>query len=113
MFCLIHNNFVVTTYHHQHAQRLLRHFIPNGKIPIPSSKNQSRVSIGHGFYFLQICDRSEEHHGLDMLAKECVFKCNQVINHNLSIMVLFLYCCLLYTSPSPRDGLLSRMPSSA
>ena len=25
----------------------------------------------------------------------------------------FDYTCLLYTSPSPRDGLLSRMPSSA
>ena len=25
----------------------------------------------------------------------------------------YLYSCLLYTSPSPRDGLLSRMPSSA
>ena len=25
----------------------------------------------------------------------------------------FLFICLLYTSPSPRDGLLSRMPSSA
>ena len=25
----------------------------------------------------------------------------------------FNYICLLYTSPSPRDGLLSRMPSSA
>ena len=24
-----------------------------------------------------------------------------------------IYLCLLYTSPSPRDGLLSRMPSSA
>ena len=24
-----------------------------------------------------------------------------------------LFLCLLYTSPSPRDGLLSRMPSSA
>ena len=24
-----------------------------------------------------------------------------------------IYRCLLYTSPSPRDGLLSRMPSSA
>ena len=24
-----------------------------------------------------------------------------------------IYFCLLYTSPSPRDGLLSRMPSSA
>ena len=26
---------------------------------------------------------------------------------------LHTYTCLLYTSPSPRDGLLSRMPSSA
>ena len=26
---------------------------------------------------------------------------------------LYFYDCLLYTSPSPRDGLLSRMPSSA
>ena len=26
---------------------------------------------------------------------------------------LLPYVCLLYTSPSPRDGLLSRMPSSA
>ena len=25
----------------------------------------------------------------------------------------YSYVCLLYTSPSPRDGLLSRMPSSA
>ena len=25
----------------------------------------------------------------------------------------YYYTCLLYTSPSPRDGLLSRMPSSA
>ena len=29
------------------------------------------------------------------------------------VEVVFLYPCLLYTSPSPRDGLLSRMPSSA
>ena len=27
--------------------------------------------------------------------------------------ILYIYDCLLYTSPSPRDGLLSRMPSSA
>ena len=31
---------------------------------------------------------------------------------NVSISSRF-YICLLYTSPSPRDGLLSRMPSSA
>ena len=28
-------------------------------------------------------------------------------------LVVWTYVCLLYTSPSPRDGLLSRMPSSA
>ena len=30
-----------------------------------------------------------------------------------TVMLLWLSDCLLYTSPSPRDGLLSRMPSSA
>ena len=30
-----------------------------------------------------------------------------------SYQVILLNDCLLYTSPSPRDGLLSRMPSSA
>ena len=29
------------------------------------------------------------------------------------IGIIFLNPCLLYTSPSPRDGLLSRMPSPA
>ena len=32
---------------------------------------------------------------------------------NASQPVSLIYDCLLYTSPSPRDGLLSRMPSSA
>ena len=30
-----------------------------------------------------------------------------------STLVMHAIACLLYTSPSPRDGLLSRMPSSA
>ena len=29
------------------------------------------------------------------------------------ILVVLIGLCLLYTSPSPRDALLSRMPSSA
>ena len=33
--------------------------------------------------------------------------------NNGSESILEAYSCLLYTSPSPRDGLLSRMPSSA
>ena len=32
---------------------------------------------------------------------------------NIPLVGASLWSCLLYTSPSPRDGLLSRMPSSA
>ena len=32
---------------------------------------------------------------------------------NILMIVTLVVFCLLYTSPSPRDGLLSRMPSSA
>ena len=41
--------------------------------------------------------------------------CNDQKNDTKLIEVIFgnCYTCLLYTSPSPRDGLLSRMPSSA
>ena len=34
-------------------------------------------------------------------------------NNNVVKLSRRIYTCLLYTSPSPRDGLLSRMPSSA
>ena len=36
----------------------------------------------------------------------------RVVNHLTANFPQYDYC-LLYTSPSPRDGLLSRMPSSA
>ena len=44
-----------------------------------------------------------------------VFDPNQVMSARDAKRVddFILYSCLLYTSPSPRDGLLSRMPSSA
>ena len=35
------------------------------------------------------------------------------LSHSIVPGVALAYICLLYTSPSPRDGLLSRMPSSA
>ena len=36
-----------------------------------------------------------------------------VVDGSLHATVEEIFVCLLYTSPSPRDGLLSRMPSSA
>ena len=38
---------------------------------------------------------------------------NQIRGSNSHHIVEACFNCLLYTSPSPRDGLLSRMPSSA
>ena len=38
---------------------------------------------------------------------------DRAIGRQLARMIDETYGCLLYTSPSPRDGLLSRMPSSA
>ena len=42
---------------------------------------------------------------------ECSFFVNKVFSGGVDKDVITN--CLLYTSPSPRDGLLSRMPSSA
>ena len=36
-----------------------------------------------------------------------------LVGHSMGGLSARYYICLLYTSPSPRDGLLSRMPSSA
>ena len=38
---------------------------------------------------------------------------NEQVTRNKASYDYLFYNCLLYTSPSPRDGLLSRMPSSA
>ena len=43
-------------------------------------------------------------------AFQCVY---QLEKYPFDTQVNQVYPCLLYTSPSPRDGLLSRMPSSA
>ena len=50
--------------------------------------------------------------GLILLtANICFFYAISVISLAKALTLAFV--CLLYTSPSPRDGLLSRMPSSA
>ena len=46
--------------------------------------------------------------GLGIMGKPMV---RNLIKADYSVTVYDI--CLLYTSPSPRDGLLSRMPSSA
>ena len=54
--------------------------------------------------------------GMDMDAAEPLKKRFHASNNEMVVekdITFYSTCCLLYTSPSPRDGLLSRMPSSA
>ena len=46
-------------------------------------------------------------------AKQKATVSSEVMQHVQAKIKALLTICLLYTSPSPRDGLLSRMPSSA
>ena len=49
-----------------------------------------------------------------LLAAMAIFICLGIVAYIiLTLLVNRQTPCLLYTSPSPRDGLLSRMPSSA
>ena len=56
-------------------------------------------------------------HPLDYCKRIALKKLQKLILNNRGEAILsadtIVYSCLLYTSPSPRDGLLSRMPSSA
>ena len=54
---------------------------------------------------------------VSLASSEAIIRC---IGREVKIVAVFVdpeveevLTCLLYTSPSPRDGLLSRMPSSA
>ena len=68
---------------------------------------------GFPFYSTSIDYRDNE------FRKFFVYDCSNIIkNKNIkqtmhALGLAWSYICLLYTSPSPRDGLLSRMPSSA
>ena len=46
-------------------------------------------------------------------SKDTLTVVNALIKHSKKLPTELYKSCLLYTSPSPRDGLLSRMPSSA
>ena len=53
--------------------------------------------------------KDREVHRIDRRAKYILLH----LDSDLVLVIHLGMSCLLYTSPSPRDGLLSRMPSSA
>ena len=111
----------------------IKHSDPNGKVR-PLTVKASKEGSFETFFtlagllgFLQTPIGKEFYHGLTGFYPE---KHSKKVGELLRQFVISLYMtkndkllplvkkynykiCLLYTSPSPRDGLLSRMPSSA
>ena len=75
----------------------------DGVVRFPSGNRESRINYWSA--------------GLDSLTLQTLENLFGAIlvnrNRTLTSIGIWLRICLLYTSPSPRDGLLSRMPSSA
>ena len=71
------------------------------KSPIMTEKSTNLNQFNKYSFFVSKNSNSQEiKQAIENIFKVKVMKVNTLI-------------CLLYTSPSPRDGLLSRMPSSA
>ena len=103
--------------------------VPLDNVPIFLEQVSDRVkeidSTGEEFYIAHLGD-GNLHYPLRRQRQMCIrdrsrnsesdFGCSlTAFPHGAPLsFILCNYCiCLLYTSPSPRDGLLSRMPSSA
>ena len=74
------------------------------KNPNSSQRELSR-ELGYSLGKLNYC--------LKALQKKGLIKIKNFKKNKKKINYIYILTCLLYTSPSPRDGLLSRMPSSA
>ena len=97
-------------------------YIPNfiGKADNPTKE---KPAIYNGVFNLPPSEEGGKRSTIELEAKRSGGRirltCEANDEHNRAIFecverfVEAIYTCLLYTSPSPRDGLLSRMPSSA
>ena len=115
---------------------LLGHFV-GGKFISGSSDKKSKVfnpATGDQESEVRLANKTDLDHAVKVAQKafetwsskpalqraRVMFKFKELIEKNADELTKLIvsehgkvYDCLLYTSPSPRDGLLSRMPSSA
>ena len=69
---------------------------------LAENQNLSEFEISENFSCVRFLDQNKERFELEFNLEK-----------GTSFNTFFIRSCLLYTSPSPRDATLSRMPSSA
>ena len=91
--------------------------LPPGQTPVLPRRTSMILIVCHGIGYGDLSCYGQTNYqtpNLDRLAAEGIrFTSYYAGNGDGSAGRAVLLTCLLYTSPSPRDGLLSRMPSSA
>ena len=100
---------------------LQKYSIGNFHFPVKSAIDSILVSKDSILEVVQKVKEDEEllyEQLVDITATDNMLSKSSSSNERFTIIYSFLSLknnksCLLYTSPSPRDGLLSRMPSSA
>ena len=91
---LRHRSFTFQEFSQRYAETSLL----GNEIPIPNLRRQ---------------DKKNRQNSIDDVPEELKIKFSEKISKHFQEANKLYEDCLLYTSPSPRDGLLSRMPSSA
>ena len=79
--------------------------------PQPGVAESWAISKDRKTYTFTLRKNAKWSNGDTVTAHDFVYSYRRMLNQELAAQ--YAYICLLYTSPSPRDGLLSRMPSSA
>ena len=91
----------------------------SSKVPVAHDVVQSEPgaerdrALGSTGIEARICIRTVCRGGEDFGLSDEAWELSDVLVLHIGFDVMFDQCCLLYTSPSPRDATLSRMPSSA
>ena len=89
-----------------------------GRVSVPATFRSHLSSLGYNGF---ISYPSFNHSALEACSQDRIEKLSNTIDslnpfeekRDYFATSILSESCLLYTSPSPRDGLLSRMPSSA
>ena len=100
------SRFVVTT-PEEYLAMGAEHTSKDIEISWERVKEMEKTINSHSTAWTLMWGAGQDHTHTDRIVK------SKVTRSGNQAQLTLLYNCLLYTSPSPRDGLLSRMPSSA
>ena len=110
---IIHETNTIGNLKIDSARERIKKFNPNCEILTFSERINPKNALELIKEFDVICDCSDNFGTRYLINDSCLILNKPLVFGSVQGFEGQVSVCLLYTSPSPRDGLLSRMPSSA